>query len=145
VPESEAALVLGRTRGDLVFEDVSFGYESSEPLVLRNVSFEANRGQITAIVGVTGAGKTSLLSLLSRFYDPSSGRILLDGRDLRDLSLRTLRENVSLVLQEPFLFPLSGDETAGYGVVRCLGQDRCPGTGAAPGKRGGAGRRHCGL
>jgi ATP-binding cassette subfamily B protein/subfamily B ATP-binding cassette protein MsbA len=72
-------------------------------------------GQIVAIVGATGAGKSSLVSLLSRFYDPWEGRVRVDGHDLRDLSLASLRENVALVLQEPFLFPMSVADNIGFG------------------------------
>ena len=111
---------LGRPRGEVVFEGVTFGYHQPgsdvpPPPVLRDVSFRARPGQITAIVGATGAGKSSLVSLLSRFYDPWEGRILVDGNDARDLSLRSLRENVSLVLQEPFLFPMSVADNIGFG------------------------------
>jgi len=120
VPERADALTLGRARGEVVFEDVSFGYAGDEGapparMILRDVSLRARPGQITAIVGATGAGRTSLVSLLSRFYDPQGGRISLDGHDLRDLSLRSLRENVSLVLQEPFLFPLSVADNIAFG------------------------------
>lgn len=114
VPERADAITLRRTRGEVTFEDVSFGYGEKE-LILQQVSFKANPGQVTAIVGATGAGKTSLVSLLSRFYDPQDGRILLDGHDLRDLSLKSLRESISLVLQEPFLFPLSVADNIGFG------------------------------
>ena len=111
VPERPNPIVLKRARGALTFEHVDFAYQEagthSESLTLRGISFTAKPGQIIAIVGATGAGKTSLVSLISRFYDPQAGRILLDGHDLRDLSLKSLRENVSLVLQEPFIFPLS--------------------------------------
>lgn len=117
VPERADAVTLKHTRGEVIFEDVNFGYgdDAERGLILRNVSFKAHPGQITAIVGATGAGKTSLVSLLSRFYDPQGGRILLDGHDLRDLSLKSLRENVSLVLQEPFLFPLSVADNIAFG------------------------------
>ena len=114
VSERADAIVLKRARGEVMFEDVSFGYDDDAE-ILRSVSFAASPGQITAIVGATGAGKTSLVSLLSRFYDPQGGRILLDGHDLRDLSLKSLRENVSLVLQEPFLFPLSVADNIAFG------------------------------
>ena len=117
VPERPHAVALGRARGEVVFEEVTFGYgdgAAGRP-ILREVSFRAHPGQVTAVVGATGAGKTSLVSLLSRFYDPQGGRILLDGHDLRDLSLRSLRENVSLVLQEPFLFPLSVADNIAFG------------------------------
>ena len=117
LPEQVNAITLQHVRGEVAFEDVSFGYATDGPakLIVSGVSFKANPGQITAIVGATGAGKTSLVSLLSRFYDPQSGRILLDGYDLRDLSLKSLRESVSLVLQEPFLFPLSVADNIGFG------------------------------
>jgi ABC-type multidrug transport system fused ATPase/permease subunit len=114
VPERPGALCLARVRGDVVFERVSFGYaapcdspaQTRRP-VLREVSFRARPGQITAIVGATGAGKTTLVSLLSRFYDPWEGCLLVDGHDVRDVTLRSLRENISLVLQEPHLFRMS--------------------------------------
>jgi ABC-type multidrug transport system fused ATPase/permease subunit len=120
VSECPDAVDLHRARGEVIFEDVTFGYyqpESDVPPrpVLRDVSFRARPGQITAIVGATGAGKSSLVSLLSRFYDPWEGRILVDGNDARDLSLRSLRENVSLVLQEPFLFPMSVADNVAFG------------------------------
>jgi ATP-binding cassette, subfamily B, putative efflux pump len=120
VSERPDAANLGRARGEVVFEDVTFGYHQPgsdipPPPVLRDVSFHARAGQITAVVGATGAGKSSLVSLLSRFYDPWEGRILVDGNDARDLSLRSLRENVSLVLQEPFLFPMSIADNIAFG------------------------------
>ena len=114
VSERTDAIVIKRAHGEVTFEDVSFGYDD-DAAILRSVSFAASPGQITAIVGATGAGKTSLVSLLSRFYDPQGGRILLDGHDLRDLSLKSLRESVSLVLQEPFLFPLSVADNIAFG------------------------------
>src|SRR6185503_16914928 len=94
VSERADAITLKRARGEVMFEDVSFGYgdDAENGRILRGVSFAASPGQITAIVGATGAGKTSLVSLLSRFYDPQGGRITLDGHDLRDLSVKSLRE-----------------------------------------------------
>jgi ATP-binding cassette subfamily B protein/subfamily B ATP-binding cassette protein MsbA len=120
VQDRPDALDLGVARGDVTFEDVYFGYEKSDGKssgrpVLEKVSFRTRPGQVTAIVGATGAGKTSLVSLLSRFYDPWQGRILLDGHDLRDLTLRSLRENVALVLQESFLFPMSIADNIAFG------------------------------
>lgn len=125
VPERADAVTLRHTRGEVIFEDVSFGYsdDAEKGLILRNVSFKAYPGQITAIVGATGAGKTSLVSLLSRFYDPHAGRILLDGHDLRDLSLKSLRENISLVLQDPFLFPLSVADNIAFGKTGATRQE----------------------
>jgi ATP-binding cassette subfamily B protein/subfamily B ATP-binding cassette protein MsbA len=98
----------------VTFEGVSFGYEPGDPAI-RDISFTAGAGQATAIVGITGAGKTSLVSLISRFYDPWEGRVLVDGHDIRDLSLKSLRENVALVLQDPYLFPMTVRENIAFG------------------------------
>ena len=89
--------------GELVFENVSFGYDPTKP-VLRNVSLAIKPGQCVALVGATGAGKTSLLSLIPRFYDPTAGRVLLDGVDLRRYDLDDLRRTIGVVFQESFLF-----------------------------------------
>jgi ABC-type multidrug transport system fused ATPase/permease subunit len=120
VRDRPGARDLGVARGEVTFEGVRFGYRrpddgaAARP-VLEGITFRARPGQVTAVVGATGAGKTSLVSLLSRFYDPWEGRILLDGHDLRDLTLRSLRENVALVLQEPFLFPMSVADNIAFG------------------------------
>jgi ATP-binding cassette subfamily B protein/subfamily B ATP-binding cassette protein MsbA len=83
--------------------------------VLHGVSLEANPGDVIAIVGPTGAGKTTLMNLLVRFFDPWSGRITVDGVDLRDVKLRSLRSQIALVLQDPFIFPLSVADNIAYG------------------------------
>jgi ATP-binding cassette subfamily B protein/subfamily B ATP-binding cassette protein MsbA len=93
---------------------VSFGYETGRP-VLREVSLEVVAGQTLALVGPSGAGKSTLVSLIPRFFDPWSGRVLVDGRDVRDVTLRSLRGQVALVLQEAFLFPLSIADNIAYG------------------------------
>jgi ABC-type multidrug transport system fused ATPase/permease subunit len=100
--------------GHVVFEGVWFGYERGRS-VLRGIDFEAAPGEVVAIVGATGAGKSTLVSLVPRFADPDRGRVLLDGRDLRDLSLASVRGSVSLVLQESFLFPFSIAENIAFG------------------------------
>jgi ATP-binding cassette subfamily B protein len=97
------AIHVPRAKGEVRFENVSFGYLPDEP-VLEDISFAARPGECIAIVGATGAGKSTLLSLISRFYDPTSGRVLLDGTDLRRLDLDDLRRNIGLVFQESFLF-----------------------------------------
>jgi ATP-binding cassette, subfamily B, bacterial len=94
---------LGRPRGEIVFENVSFHYHA-DSAVLSDVSFAVRPGELVALAGVTGSGKSVLMSLIPRFYDPTSGRILLDGHDLRDVSLEELRRSVGLVFQENFLF-----------------------------------------
>lgn len=96
------AKTLGRVKGHLRFENVWFDH-GQDP-VLKDVSFEVQPGQCIALVGATGAGKSQLMSLIPRFYDPTGGRILLDGNDLRDVELDSLRRNVGLVFQESFLF-----------------------------------------
>ncbi len=100
--------------GHVRLEGVTFGYEPGRP-VLNGVSLEATPGQTIAVVGFTGAGKTTMLSLVPRFFDPWEGRVLIDGRDVRDLRLRGLREQVAVVLQEPFLFPITVAENIAYG------------------------------
>jgi ATP-binding cassette subfamily B protein/subfamily B ATP-binding cassette protein MsbA len=99
--------------GHVRYEGVTFGY-GSEP-VIRGVSLEVKPGEVIAIVGPTGAGKTTLVNLLVRFFDPWSGRVTVDGHDVRDLRVRALRRQVALVLQEPFLFPLTVAENLAYG------------------------------
>jgi ATP-binding cassette, subfamily B, bacterial len=103
-----------RARGEVRFENVSFCYHKDEP-VLSDVSFTVEPGQCVAIVGTTGAGKTTLLNLLPRFYDPSLGRILLDGHDLRALKLDELRRNIGLVFQESFLFSNTASANIAFG------------------------------
>jgi ABC-type multidrug transport system fused ATPase/permease subunit len=103
-----------RLHGHVRYEVVSFGYERESP-VLSDVSLEARPGEVVAIVGPTGAGKTTLVNLLARFFDPSSGRVVIDGHDLRALRIRSLRRQVAMVLQEPFIFPLSVADNIAYG------------------------------
>lgn len=103
-----------KINGNIRYEDVTFGYEPNRP-VLRGINFEAEPRQVIAIVGATGAGKSSLVSLLPRFADPWTGRITIDGQDIRQLRLEDLRANVSIVLQENFLLPLSVAENIALG------------------------------
>ncbi len=108
------ATALTSVQGHIRFENVSFGYETDR-LILNDISFEAIPGQTIAIVGATGAGKSTLVSLVPRFFDPWKGTVLIDGRDVRDVELKSLRSQVGIVLQEPFLFPLSIAENIAYG------------------------------
>jgi ATP-binding cassette subfamily B protein len=114
VVERPDAVELERVAGEVAVEDVWFGYEPGRP-VLRGVSFDARPGEVVAIVGPTGAGKSTLAGLLPRFFDPDRGRVLLDRHDLRDLRLATVRGSVSVVLQESFLFPFTIAENIAYG------------------------------
>ncbi len=106
---------LGRAKGEVVFGDVSFRYPETEADVLQSVSFKASPGEVVALVGASGAGKSTAAKLLLRFYDPASGHIELDGRDIRDLSLESLRRNVAVVLQETLVFHASVRDNIAYG------------------------------
>lgn len=114
-PEAETgALSQARAKGRLEYRDVTFSYVSDRP-VLNGVSFVAEPGQTVAIVGPTGAGKTSIANLLPRFYDVSAGEILVDGVDVRDLPRSALRAQIAVVSQEPFLFSGTVAENLAYG------------------------------
>ncbi len=116
IHESANPLVLkSRCEGYVRFDNVSFNYVDQMP-VLRGVSFEMAPGEAVALVGSTGSGKTTIASLLVRFYDPDEGRITLDGYDIRHLRLKSLREQVALVRQEPFLFNGTIRENILYGA-----------------------------
>jgi ATP-binding cassette subfamily B protein len=114
VIEKPNAMPLSRARGALSFQNISFAYEGENNPVLQNVSFEVLPGTRIGIAGATGAGKTTLVSLLTRFYDPTSGRIMLDGVDLRDYRIGDLRNQFAIVLQEPVLFSTSIAENIAY-------------------------------
>ena len=103
VQSKPGAIAPARLSGKIVFEKVTFGYTPEKP-VLTDISFEAKPGQIIGIFGMTGTGKSSLLGMLPRFYDPQRGRILADGHDLRDLDLDAFRRQIGIVYQESFLF-----------------------------------------
>jgi len=115
VKDMPGARALQAVKGQVQFENVSFGYEPGRP-VLQNISLEANRGETIALVGMTGAGKSTLVSLIPRFFDPWKGRVLVDGQDAREVRLKTLRRQIAIVLQESFLFPISVAENIAYGV-----------------------------
>jgi ATP-binding cassette subfamily B protein len=110
-------------QGDIVFDDVSFVYSDGESRVLKNISFHVEPGQAIALLGSTGSGKTSLVNLLPRFHDYTSGRILLDDIDLKDYPRAYLRRQIGIVEQEPFLFSRSIRENITYGVGRNVSQE----------------------
>ena len=103
VPEKADPLVLPRIEGSIKFENVSFQY-NEDGLVLNDASFEIPANKMFALVGPTGVGKTTMAALIPRFYDTTQGRILIDGHDVRDVTLASLRDNISMVLQDVFLF-----------------------------------------
>ncbi|MGH9851221.1 MAG: ABC transporter ATP-binding protein [Blastocatellia bacterium] len=113
VAERPNARSLSRASGAIAFREVSFAYGNDRP-VLRDISFEIGPATRVGIVGATGTGKTTLMSLLTRFYDPTAGEILLDGVDLRDYKLADLRNQFSIVLQEPVLFSTNIAENIAY-------------------------------
>ena len=103
VPEPDGAKPLPPGPGAVKFESVTFGYDPKRPVV-RDVSFDVRGGSIVALVGPTGAGKTTIVNLVARFYDPQGGRVLIDGHDVRDVTLASLRTQVAFVFQETYLF-----------------------------------------
>jgi len=109
------AITLPAVQGDVRFEDVTFRYYRGGEPVLNKVSFEARPGQTIALLGATGSGKTTIINLLPRFYDPSEGRITIDGYDLRDVTLDSLRSQIGIVLQETTLFSGSIRENIAFG------------------------------
>ncbi|MCM3694062.1 ABC transporter ATP-binding protein [Neobacillus niacini] len=112
--DQKDAIVLDKPKGHVVFENVSFGYRGDVP-ILKNVSFESDIGSSTALVGPTGAGKTTIVNLLTRFYDVTEGRILLDGHDIREYTRDSLRSCFGFVLQDTYLFSGSIKENIKYG------------------------------
>jgi ATP-binding cassette subfamily B protein/subfamily B ATP-binding cassette protein MsbA len=112
--DGRKTLARSEVRGEITFEDVAFSYTQDQP-VLRRVDLRIAPGKTVAIVGPTGAGKSTLVSLVPRFYDPQEGRVLLDGVDIREFTLASLRQQVAMVLQPPLVFPISIAENIAYG------------------------------
>ena len=113
VTELPDAQPLPDIEGSIVFEDVNFAYVEDNP-VLKNINFKIQTGETIAIVGPTGGGKSTVAKLATRFYDPSSGRVLIDGYDIRNVQLESLRKQIGVVPQEPFLFAGSIRENVGF-------------------------------
>lgn len=121
-PDVPTAQPLGDVRGEVEFQEVEFGYKPDQP-VLRQVSFKAQAGQTIALVGSTGAGKTTIINLLTRFYDVQGGAIRLDGRDLRELRRDELRGALGIVLQDTFLLADTVRENIRYGRLEATDEE----------------------
>jgi len=113
IQNSENAEDIGTVEGSITFDNVSFHYNNQVP-ILKNISFSCKPGMMVALVGPTGVGKTTTTQLISRFYDPIEGRILIDGKDIKNITLESLRRNISPVLQDTFLFNGTIAENIGY-------------------------------
>jgi ATP-binding cassette, subfamily B, bacterial len=117
------AIELTQVRGNIAFRDVSFKYREDHDYVVKNLSLEIRAGEYIALVGSSGVGKTSLCSLIPRFYDVTAGSILLDGQDIRDVTLRSLRRSIGVVQQDIYLFAGTVAENIHYGKPDASGQE----------------------
>ncbi len=122
VVEREDAVELGRAEGSVRFDNVSFSYDQQAP-TLRNVDITAQKNQVIAILGAPGSGKSTIVNLLPRFYEVSDGRITIDGRDVRDFTLESLRRNVGIVQQDVFLFSATIRDNIAYGAQGATEED----------------------
>ena len=116
VKEKPGAQPLPRVRGEVSFEDVSLAYDSTDTPAVRNISFDGRPGQLVAMLGAPGSGKSTIVHLIPRFYDVTSGRVTMDGVDVRDVTLTSLRKNVGIVLQDVFVFAASLRDNIAYGA-----------------------------
>jgi ATP-binding cassette subfamily B protein len=116
VQEKPGAIELNNVRGEVVFQDVSFSYNSLGP-VLKDINFSARPGQLVALIGGSGSGKSTIANLIPRFYDVTGGRVTIDGTDIRDVTLPSLRQNVGIVQQDVFLFSATIRENIAYGAI----------------------------
>jgi ATP-binding cassette, subfamily B, bacterial len=114
IKDTEGAVDINSVKGEITFKDVNFHYIPQSP-ILQEINFTAKPGQMVALVGPTGVGKTTIISLIARFYDPVSGSIMLDGKDLRGITLGSLRNHISIVLQDVFLFNGTVADNIAYG------------------------------
>jgi len=116
VSNKEDATELGDIEGKITFEDVGFSYDGQN-LVLKNINIEALPGQTIAILGATGSGKSTIINLIPRFYDVTQGKITIDGMDLRDVTIKSLRRHIGIVRQDPFIFSTTLRENIAFGMV----------------------------
>jgi ATP-binding cassette subfamily B protein len=115
VVDGPLAVDISDSRGDVEFDSVDFAYSPDGPLILEDLNLHLQPGETVAMVGRTASGKTTVARLLSRFYDPTAGAVKLDGHDLRDVTIESLRHQIGVVLDEPFLFSISVRDNIAYG------------------------------
>lgn len=123
IQDKEGAVELGDVKGNIRFDAVSFKYNENADKVLKNVSLDITAGAYYALVGSSGAGKTTLCSLIPRFYDVTGGSIYIDGKDIRDVTLKSLRENIGIVQQDVYLFAGTIYENIAYGKPGCTREE----------------------
>ena len=114
IDEQPEAIELETCRGEVIFEDVGFSYQAGQP-ILQGLNFQVDPGQTVALIGPTGSGKSTVTNLIPRFYNATEGRVLVDGYDVNDLNIRSLRDHVGIVLQDPFLFGQTIGQNIAYG------------------------------
>ena len=117
INDKKDAIMVNGLRGNISFNDVTFGYEKTESPVLKNMSFDIQAGETIAFVGPSGAGKTTICSLIPRFYDVNNGSITIDGMDIRDMTMQSLRKQIGIVQQDVFLFTGTLKENIMYGKL----------------------------
>jgi ABC-type multidrug transport system fused ATPase/permease subunit len=122
IQDKPGAIALTNSAGTMEFHDVSFAYPGRDP-VLQDINLTVRGGEVVGIVGPTGSGKTTLVSLITRFYDPLCGKVLIDGHDLRDLQIKTLRQQISVVTQEAILFWGTIRENISYGRLNATREE----------------------
>lgn len=122
IADSPEAKELQEIEGKVEFDQVSFAYEDGNP-ILKNISFKVEPGETIALVGPTGSGKTTIINLLARFYEVTQGRVLIDGYDVREIKLQSLREKVGVMLQDPFIFSGTVSENIRYGNPEASEED----------------------
>lgn len=122
VSDKEDAVELDEVEGRIMFEDVGFSYDGKN-MVLKDINLKAEPGKTIAILGATGSGKSSIINLIPRFYDVSEGRITIDGHDLKDLTIKSLRRHIGIVRQDPFIFSTTLRENIAFGVEGARPED----------------------